>query len=114
MTTTRLLRRRILEKGGLCPIWLAYEEDRPQTLATGEFRPRLMRAFWSRVEAADWSRDQHTANPALHYHVYRLIADTEWVDENSLRRVQYVVSFDDAGERPELSITAGAVAHAFG
>jgi hypothetical protein len=114
MTTLRLLRRRIVERGGFCPVWLVYEEDRSRTIATGEFRPRLVRAFWSRVEAAEWARDRRARSPNFHYHVYRVTADEEWVDEHSLRRVQHVVSFQDAGERPQLSVTAGAIAHALG
>lgn len=114
MTTLRLLRRRIIERGGFCPVWLVYEEDRRRTIATGELQPHLVRAFWSRVEAAGWAGDRHAQSPVLHYHVYRVTADEAWVDENCLRRVQHVVSFQDAGERPQLSVTAGAVAHAFG
>jgi hypothetical protein len=114
MMTTRLLRRRVAERGGLCPIWLVYQEERQLTVSTGEFRPRLVRAFWSRVDASEWSRVEHARTPSLRFHVYRLMADEEWIDENSLRRVQHVVSFEDAGERPPLAVTAGAVAHAFG
>lgn len=110
----KILRRRLGERGGVCQVWLVYEEERQKTMATGEFQPRLVRAFWSRVEATDWARAEHARTPALHYHVYRLVADEGWVEENSLRGVQYVVSFEDAGERPRLSVTAGAVAHAFG
>ena len=111
--TPKLLRRRIAERDGLCEVWLVYEEKRSQTITTGEFRPRLVRAFWSRVEATDWARGAHAADTARHYHVYRLVADEGWAAENSLRGVQYVASFNDAGERPLLSVTVGAVAHAF-
>lgn len=112
--TLKLLRRHIAARGGLCEIWLVYEEDRARTASGQGFMLRLRRAFWSRLEAVEWARAEHQRRVPFHYHVYRVAADEEWVSENSLRRVRYVASFEDAGERPALSVTAGAVAHAFG
>ena len=112
--TLKTLRRKIAERGGLCEIWLVYEEDRVRTISDGEFTLRLVRALWSRAEAIDWARAEHQRRTSFHYHVYRVAADEEWVSENTLRRVRYVASFEDAGERPALSVTPGAVAHAFG
>ena len=112
MVTLRRLRRRIADRGGLCSIWLVYEEDRQETIAQGRFRPLLVRGFWERAEAIAWARARHAARPARHYHVYRVTADEQWVAANEPRRIAYVASFEDSGERPPMAVTAGAVAHA--
>jgi hypothetical protein len=116
------LRRQVVERGGLCEAWLVYVEERNRgqrdALRASDQRPRLVRAFWTRVEAAEWALLVQPSNPGNRYGLYRVAIDERWVMENSLRPAYYVRELGDdsvrAEERPAVSVTAGAIAHAFG
>lgn len=82
-----------------------------------DYRPRLVRAFWTRVEAAEWALTASTSSPGNRYTLYRIALDERWISENSLRPAYYVHtvgSAPDTAERPPVTVTAGAIAHAFG
>jgi len=114
------LRRHVMNRGGLCEVWLVYigeeEPGPPPNPGPSNSRPRLARAFWTRAEAGEWAQRHAAANPAHHCEVYRIPLDERWISENTLRPAYHVPAVPgDPSEtgRPSIAVTPGAIAHAF-
>lgn len=112
----RRLRRHVINRGGLTEVWLVYlqdqEADRPAGPAAP--RPRLVKAFWSRAQANEWTRAGQVSGTWDRYEVYHVALDERWVSENTLRAAQHVPASEGGAQRPDITVTPGAIAHAFG
>jgi hypothetical protein len=111
----RRLKRHVMNYGGLCEAWLVYALDFDAGTPAGPgavLRPRLIRAFWTRAEAAEWVGQQSSHN-SHRYETYRVALDERWVSENSLRPAHHVALLKGGPARPSLMVTPGAIAHAF-
>ncbi|MGE5814731.1 MAG: hypothetical protein ACM36C_09615 [Acidobacteriota bacterium] len=113
----RRLRRHVINRGGLTEAWLVYVEDRdPDLPGTGcaSPRPRLVKAFWSRSEATEWARAEQVSRKWDRYEVYHVALDEQWVSNNTLRPAQHVPLSEGGPPHPDITVTPGAIAHAFG
>jgi hypothetical protein len=111
----RRLNRHVINRGGLTEVWLVYvEQSEPDSPAGGRPRPRLVKAFWSRTEASAWARLEQSARKGDRCEVYHVALDEQWISENTLRPAQHVPATEGAPPRPDIGVTPGAIAHAFG
>ena len=113
----RRLRRHVINRGGLSEAWLVYmKENDPDPRGAGSTppRPRLVRAFWSRGEATEWVRLAQARHKGERYELYHVALDEKWVLDNTLRTAQLVPALETAPRGPDIAVSPGAIAHAFG
>lgn len=111
----RRLKRHVINRGGLTEVWLVYMEERDGDPPGGRPpRPRLLKAFWTRAESTEWARVQQSTRKWERYEVYHVAVDEQWVCENTLRAAHHVPAGEGVPRQPDVAVTPGAIAHAFG
>ena len=91
--TSDELRDGLRARGGASTIWLLYLADVMRELEAGHPVLTLQRAFFTRGGAYAHAEHLRSQRQWQHYYVFRVAANTAWLDGDVAREAEYETAF---------------------